>query len=128
MAAAHSGATVECMSHTTRVLFLTTTFVLTGIVGVLRGRPGLSVHEAATRRRTPRVGRTWRRLGALRNHGGGCCAGACLPGRGAVVGLDLRRSRAMTLLNEFYSLATADDLAAMFFTLGIEASPEPAGL
>ena len=48
---------------------------------------------------------------------------ACLAAAPAIVGLDLRRDRAVTLMGEFYPLATVDDLAALFATLGIEALP-----
>ncbi|MCB0023223.1 MAG: hypothetical protein KDD91_09345, partial [Caldilinea sp.] len=97
--------------------------VMSGIAGILRGRPGLCVREAG--------------VGDL------CAPGfpapalvlydvaavdaaqvlACLAAAPAIVGLDLRRDRAVTLMGEFYPLATVDDLAALFVTLGIEAPP-----
>ncbi len=46
MAAAHSRATVECMCHTARVLFLTTTFVMTCIATALRDASGQDVRVA----------------------------------------------------------------------------------
>ena len=97
---------------------------MSGIAGILRGRPGLCVREI------PSVGDL-------------CAPGfpapalvlydvaavdaaqvlACLAAAPAIVGLDLHRDRAVTLMGEFYPLATVDDLAALCSILGIEAPP-----
>ena len=128
VAAATLRSIVEGMPLHASVIVLVTSVIMAGIAGVLRGRPGLCVHEVAD-------------VDALGVPG---CPSpdlvlydltavtaeqvlACLAVAPAVVGLDLHRSRAMTLIGEYYPLATADDLSALFTTLGIEAQPAQVG-
>ncbi len=114
------------MSSHVCVVVLATSVVMAGIAGVLRGRPGLCVREIAGIDELgapgcPSPGIVLYDLTAVT----GEQVLACLAVAPAVVGLDLRRNRAMTLVGEFFPLATADDLAALFATLGIEAQPVP---
>lgn len=101
---------------------------MAGIAGVLRGRVGLCVREAATIDELRTAGEPLADL-VLYDITAVDAAQvlACLAAAPAVVGLDLRRNRAMTLLSEFYPLATAEDLAALFATLGIDTQPAQVG-
>jgi hypothetical protein len=116
------------MHHSTRVVLLTTSFIMAGIAGTLRGRPGLTVHEVANTDDLCAPGVPVPDL-VLYDIAEADAAQvlACLAVAPAVVGLDLRRDRAMTLMREFHPLATVDDLAALFTTLGIEAQPAQVG-
>ena len=95
---------------------------MAGIAGVLRGRPGLCVREVAGVDELSAPGFPAPAL-VLYDITAVDAAQvlACLAAAPAIVGLDLHRDRAMTLVGEFYPLATVDDLTALFVTLGIDA-------
>ena len=97
---------------------------MAGIAGILRGRAGLSVHEIPGVDELCAPGLPAPTL-VLYDVAAMDAAQvlACLAAAPAIVGLDLRRDRAVTLMGEFYPLATVDDLAALFATLRIEAAP-----
>ena len=115
------------VSHAS-VVVLATSVVMAGIAGVLRARSGLCVREVAGLDELgapgyPSPDLVLYDVTAVTTEQ----VLACLAAAPAVVGLDLRHDRAMTLVGEFFPLATVDDLAALFTTLGIEVQPAQAG-
>lgn len=95
---------------------------MSGIAGILRGHPGLCVREVAGIDELGALGFPAPDL-VLYDVTAVDAAQvlACLAAAPAIVGLDLHRSRALTLMSDYYPLATVDDLAALFVTLGIDA-------
>ena len=111
------------------VVVLTTSVVMAGIAGLLRGRPGLCVQEIVGLEGLIAPGQPVSDLVIYDVASVDATQLlACLAVAPFVIGLDLHRDRAVTLIGEFYPLATVDDLAALFVTLGMDAQPAPAGL
>jgi hypothetical protein len=115
---------VNCMVTHASVAVLATSVMMAGISSALRNRPGLCVYELAGVEELGAPGQPPPDL-VLYDIAAINAAQvlACLATAPAVIGLDLHHSCAVTLIGEFFPLATVDDLAALCTTLGNEAHP-----